>query len=182
MSICQARPLFFPARFIEHTYNQTVLLPAAFEDQILPGTFEHTIHYLVDHQRDPSIFDSKVNNDEGGRPAHDPAIRLKIVPLAYPRGILQPANAVDGIHSGGTLTGSVVGWSVSTPPLVRTRYVPNKGEKLCQEYLPQILLTLFLPLALLSKMAHSPALKSDQTNAGASLISLCWPYLRDVAV
>jgi len=29
-------------RFIDYNYNQTVLLPIAFENQILPGTFEHT--------------------------------------------------------------------------------------------------------------------------------------------
>jgi hypothetical protein len=27
-------------RFIDYDYNQTVLLPVAFENQILPGTFE----------------------------------------------------------------------------------------------------------------------------------------------
>ncbi|MCM2264640.1 MAG: hypothetical protein NDI73_05545 [Desulfuromonadales bacterium] len=37
-------------RFIDYDYNQTVLLPVAFENQILPGTFEHSIHYLVDNQ------------------------------------------------------------------------------------------------------------------------------------
>jgi transposase len=74
-------------RFIDYNYNQTVLLPVAFENQILPGTFEHTIHYLVDNELDLSIFDSKFNNDETGRPAYDPAILLKIVLLAYSRGI-----------------------------------------------------------------------------------------------
>lgn len=74
-------------RFIDYDYNQTVLLPVAFENQILPGTFEHSIHYLIDHQLDLSIFDSKYKNDENGRPAYDPAILLKIVLLAYSRGI-----------------------------------------------------------------------------------------------
>lgn len=74
-------------RFIDYDYNQTVLLPVAFENQILPGTFEHSIHYLVDNQLDLSIFDSKYKNDENGRPAYDPAILLKIVLLAYSRGI-----------------------------------------------------------------------------------------------
>jgi len=74
-------------RFIEHNYNQTVMLPIAFENQILPGTFEHSIHYLVDNQLDLSIFHPKFNNDDGGRPAYDPAILLKIVLLAYSRGI-----------------------------------------------------------------------------------------------
>ena len=74
-------------RFIDYNYNQTVLLPVAFENQILPGTFEHSIHYLVDNQLDLRIFDSKYKNDENGRPAYDPAILLKIVLLAYSRRI-----------------------------------------------------------------------------------------------
>ena len=76
-------------RFIDYDYNQTVLLPIAFENQILPGTFEHTIHYLVDNVLDLSIFDSKFKNAETGRPAYDPAILLKVVLLAYSRGITQ---------------------------------------------------------------------------------------------
>jgi len=74
-------------RFIDYDYHQTVLLPVAFENQILPGTFEHTIHYLVDNELDLSIFDSKFQNDTTGRPAYAPAILLKIVLLAYSRGI-----------------------------------------------------------------------------------------------
>jgi len=75
------------ARFKSYDYNQTVLLPVDFEQQILPGTFEHSLHYLVDNELDLSIFDSKFNNDEAGRPAYDPAILLKIVLLAYSRGV-----------------------------------------------------------------------------------------------
>lgn len=74
-------------RFIDYNYNQTVMLPIAFENQILPGTFEHSINYLVDNQLDLSIFHPKYKNDDGGRPAYDPAILLKIVLLAYSRGI-----------------------------------------------------------------------------------------------
>lgn len=76
-------------RFIDYDYNQTVLLPISFENQILPGTFEHTIHYLVDNVLDLSVFDSKFQNAETGRPAYDPAILLKVVLLAYSRGITQ---------------------------------------------------------------------------------------------
>ena len=66
-------------RFIDYDYNQTVLLPVAFENQILPGTFEHSIHYLVDNQLDLSIFDSKYKNDENGRTAYDPASSCRSV-------------------------------------------------------------------------------------------------------
>jgi len=74
-------------RFKKYDYSQTVMLPIDFEQQILPGTFEHSVHYLVDNELDLSIFDSKFKNDETGRPAYDPAILLKIVLLAYSRGV-----------------------------------------------------------------------------------------------
>lgn len=74
-------------RFKPYDYKQTVMLPVDFERQILPGTFEYSLHYLVDNELDLSCFDSKFNNDENGRPAYDPAILLKIVLLAYSRGV-----------------------------------------------------------------------------------------------
>lgn len=74
-------------RFKEYNYHQTVMLPVSFDRQILPGTFEHSVNYLVDQKLDLSIFDRRYNNDDGGRPAYDPAILLKIVLLAYSRGV-----------------------------------------------------------------------------------------------
>lgn len=74
-------------RFKEYDYGQMKLLPVSFERQILPGTFEHSLTYLVEHELDLGIFDHRYANDESGRPAYDPAILLKIVLLAYSRGI-----------------------------------------------------------------------------------------------
>jgi len=74
-------------RFKEYDYQQTVMLPVSFDRQILPGTFEHSVNYLVDEKLDLSVFDSRYNNDGTGRPAYDPAILLKIVLLAYSRGV-----------------------------------------------------------------------------------------------
>ena len=71
----------------DYNPKQTVLLPISFEQQILPGTFEHTLDYLVDNKLDLSIFHHKYTNDEVGRPAYDPALLLKIVLLAYARGV-----------------------------------------------------------------------------------------------
>ncbi len=76
------------ARFVEYNPNQTVLLPISFDQQILPGTFEYTLNYLVDHKLDLSIFNHKYNNDDVGRPAYDPALLLKVVLLAYARGVI----------------------------------------------------------------------------------------------
>ncbi len=75
------------ARFIDYNPHQTVLLPISFDQQILPGTFEHTLNFLVDNKLDLSIFHHKYKNDDNGRPAYDPALLLKIVLLAYARGV-----------------------------------------------------------------------------------------------
>lgn len=74
-------------RFKEYNQGQTVLLPVSFDRQILPGTFEHTLNFLVDERLDLSIFHHRYNNTETGRPAYDPALLLKIVLLAYSRGV-----------------------------------------------------------------------------------------------
>ncbi len=75
------------AKYKKVDYSQGKFIPISFDKQILPGTFEHTLHYLIDEEIDLSIFDSKYQNDETGAPAYDPAILLKIILYAYSRGI-----------------------------------------------------------------------------------------------
>jgi transposase len=75
------------ARYKDFNYKQTKLLPIDFSEQILPGSFEYTLNYLVDNELDLSVFESRYNNDETGCPAYDPAIVLKIILAAYARGI-----------------------------------------------------------------------------------------------
>ncbi len=74
-------------RYKDYDYRQSKILPVSFDRQILPGTFEDSLTYLIEHELDLSVFDGRYTNDEGGRPAYDPAILLKIVFLAYSRGI-----------------------------------------------------------------------------------------------
>ncbi len=74
-------------RYKDYDYRQCVMVPVSFDRQILPGTFEHSVNYLVDEKLDLSIFASRYKNDDTGRPAYDPAILLKIVLLAYSRGV-----------------------------------------------------------------------------------------------
>ncbi len=75
------------ARYKHYDYSQGKFIPISFDKQILPGTFEHTLHYLIDNEIDLSIFDLRYQNDDMGAPAYDPAILLKIVLYAYSRGI-----------------------------------------------------------------------------------------------
>ncbi|GMR16390.1 MAG: hypothetical protein BMS9Abin31_0723 [Gammaproteobacteria bacterium] len=74
-------------RFKDYDYNQMKMLPIAFDRQILEGSFEYSLCYLVDHELDQKIFHHRYINDENGRPAYDPAILLKIIILAYSKGI-----------------------------------------------------------------------------------------------
>jgi transposase len=77
------------ARYKHYDYCQGNFVSVYFDKQILPGTFEYTLHNLIDSDEiDISIFDARYQNDETGAPAYDPAILLKIVLYAYSRGII----------------------------------------------------------------------------------------------
>jgi len=75
------------ARYKHYDYGQTKLLPISYERQILPGTFEHTLSFLIDNKIDLSVFNDRYQNDTTGAPAYDPALLLKIVLFAYSKGI-----------------------------------------------------------------------------------------------
>jgi transposase len=74
--------------FIPYDYNQSSMVVINYQDQLQPGTFEHAVHYLIDHKLDLSVFYHKYQNEDGGRPAYDPAILLKIILFAYSKGIV----------------------------------------------------------------------------------------------
>jgi transposase len=75
------------ARYREYNYHQGKFIPISFDKQILPGTFEYTLNYLIDNEFDLSVFDDRYRNDLTGAPAYDPAILLKVILYAYSRGI-----------------------------------------------------------------------------------------------
>ena len=75
------------ARYKDYDYNQSKMIPVSFDQQILPGSFEYSLCYLIDHEIDLGVFEERYTNDDGGRPAYDPAILLKIILLAYSKGI-----------------------------------------------------------------------------------------------
>lgn len=64
------------------------LLPVDFDKQIQPGSFEHALCYLIDHELDLTAFHACYQNDHEGAPAFDPAVLLKLILLAYSRGIV----------------------------------------------------------------------------------------------
>jgi hypothetical protein len=59
-------------------------LPLTFSEQIVRGTFEYAVNWLVDHKIDVRVFGARYRNDDTGAPASDPAVMLKIVLLATP--------------------------------------------------------------------------------------------------
>jgi transposase len=64
------------------------MIPVDFQRQVLPGSFEFALCHLVDKELDLSALRSRFRNDAGGAPAFDPAVLLKIVLLAYSRGLV----------------------------------------------------------------------------------------------
>ncbi|MFC1488770.1 IS1182 family transposase [Thermodesulfobacteriota bacterium] len=76
------------AKYKQYDYSQSVLIPVSLEDQLVPGTLEFAIHTLVETRMDMSVFDDNYQNDETGRSAYNPKILLKVVLLAYSRGLV----------------------------------------------------------------------------------------------
>ena len=76
------------AKYKSYNYSQTVMLPVSLEDQLTHGTIEFAIHTLVEEIMNMTRFDGKFKNDETGCKAYNPKILLKIILLAYARGII----------------------------------------------------------------------------------------------
>jgi len=76
------------ARYKRYAYAQTAMIPVSLEKQLMPGTLEFAIHILVQRYIDTTIFESRYQNDDTGCPAYDPKVLLKVVLVAYSRGII----------------------------------------------------------------------------------------------
>src|SRR5574341_1524493 len=76
------------ARYKPYNYAQTMMLPVSLEAQLVPGTLEFAIHTLMDCRIKVHPFERKYKNEETGCPAYDPRLLLKIILLAYSRGII----------------------------------------------------------------------------------------------
>ncbi len=72
----------------KHIDTSPRFLPVDLARQLLPGTFEHALAHLLDHEIDLSHFDRRFRNDEAGCSAYPPAMLLKVVLFAYSRGIV----------------------------------------------------------------------------------------------
>ncbi len=72
----------------KHIDTEAKLLPVDLARQLLPGTFEHAVHHLIEHELDLSAFDARFHNDATGAPAYPPALLLKVVLVAYAHGVV----------------------------------------------------------------------------------------------
>jgi transposase len=76
------------ARYKPYQYDQMVLVPLSFQDQLEPGTFEYTLNELVEHHLDLSVFEARYQNDRSGARAIHPKLLLKVILFAYSRGMI----------------------------------------------------------------------------------------------
>ena len=42
------------------------------QSQLIPGTFEHALDWLIEHELDLTPFDARCKNDDEGAPAYPP--------------------------------------------------------------------------------------------------------------
>ena len=76
------------ARYKPYQYDQMVLVPLSFQDQLEPGTFEYTLNELVEKHLDLSVFEARYQNDRSGARAIHPKLLLKVILFAYSRGMI----------------------------------------------------------------------------------------------
>jgi transposase len=76
----------------KHIDTSPRFLAVDLQRQLLPGTFEHALNHLLEHELDLSGFDSRFNNDVTGAAAFPPAMLLKVILFAYSQGIVSSRN------------------------------------------------------------------------------------------
>src|SRR5215510_12435759 len=76
------------ARYKETEQGQGLFLTVNLSEQLVPGTYEHTLNKLIDKKLDLSIFDQKYKNDYTGASAIKPGVLLKIILYCYSLGVI----------------------------------------------------------------------------------------------
>lgn len=72
----------------KHIDTSPKFIAVDLERQLLPGTIEHALNYLIDRELDLTGLDDRYNNDLTGASAYPPAMLLKVILFAYSRGIV----------------------------------------------------------------------------------------------
>ena len=76
----------------KHIDTSPRLIAVDLQQQLLPGTIEHALNHLLDHQIDLSRLDINYKNDTTGATAYPPSMLLKIILFAYSQGIISSRN------------------------------------------------------------------------------------------
>jgi hypothetical protein len=66
------------ARYKYFDKSQGLFMTVNLNDQLIPGSFGHTLNHLID-RLDLGAFDAAFRNDKKGAPAWSPAVTLKII-------------------------------------------------------------------------------------------------------
>ena len=72
----------------KHIDTSPRFLAVDLQRQLIPGTFEHALNHLLDHEIDLSGFDTRYCNDATGAAAYPPAMLLKVILFAYSQSIV----------------------------------------------------------------------------------------------
>ena len=70
------------ARFKYTDISQSMFLTVNLTEQLIPGTFEWALDYLIDRM-DLSLFGQNYRNDVTGAAAYPPKVLLKIIFYSY---------------------------------------------------------------------------------------------------
>jgi len=74
-------------RFKYRDNSQNQFISINLKEQLIPGTFEWTIDYLID-KADTSLFEQNYHNDEMGAAAYPPKVLLKAILYCYSKGVI----------------------------------------------------------------------------------------------
>ena len=99
-------------------------LPVVLSEQIQPGTFEFALDRLVDNELDLSALDARFCNDETGASAYDPRVMLKIVLLAYSRGLVSSRSIERAC-----MQNACCSWLSAMTPNRATRTLPSSRSR-----------------------------------------------------
>jgi len=86
------------ARYKPDQYVQVVLIPVALPQQLEPGTLEYTLHELIEHHLDLSVFERRYHNAHTGATAFHPKHLLKVILFAYARGLISSRQIERACH------------------------------------------------------------------------------------
>lgn len=86
------------ARYKPDHYAQIMLIPVSLPQQLVPGTFEYTLHELIEHHLDLSVFATRYHNERTGATALHPKNLLQVILFAYSRGLISSRQMERACH------------------------------------------------------------------------------------